>query len=125
MPCRAAFANIVPSSLVFFSHRSCFRYIHDSSILIFFPSHLTSCEAACVWSSLNPALSDPRSLGPVVDQALLEPRVAECLLRRDAFGGIVDEYFLQQVEELFVENGGGGNDILFRESVGNWLYKRD
>lgn len=37
----------------------------------------------------------------------------ESLFGRDAFGGIVDEDASQEVEELFVEVCGGGDEILF------------
>lgn len=43
------------------------------------------------------------SLGTVIFQCLLEPRMLEGLLRRDAFRRVVDEDLLQEIEKLFVE----------------------
>lgn len=93
------------SSIVFIarvSERT--RFKHFSTI---------SSVAARLGSSLDPVPSDPRGLSPIVYQTLFEPRVAQCLLGCDAFGGVVNEYLLQKIEELFVENVGGGNDVLF------------
>ena len=62
--------------------------------------------------SFNPRSPDPRSLGPIIDEAFAEPWVSERLFGRDAFGGVVDEDFLEKVEELFVEDVVGGDDVL-------------
>lgn len=56
--------------------------------------------------------ADARGLGAVVDEALFEPGVLEGVLGRDALFGVVDEDFLQQVEELLVEGCIRGDDFL-------------
>ena len=61
---------------------------------------------------LLPLAPDARGLGPVVDEALFEPGVLESVLGRDALLGVVDEDFLEQVEELFVEGCVGWDDFL-------------
>lgn len=45
---------------------------------------------------------------------LLEPRVLQSLLGRDAMGRVVDEDFLQKIPEVFQERCVVGNDILQR-----------
>lgn len=65
---------------------------------------------------LRPALDttapDPRCFSAVVDQAFLEPWMPEGLFRGDAFVGVVDEDFAEEVKELFVEEVAGGDDFL-------------
>lgn len=51
-------------------------------------------------------------LRPIVLDRLFEPRVFEGILGCDTLFGVVDEYLAQEVEELFVEGGGGRNNIL-------------
>ena len=55
---------------------------------------------------------DPSGLGTVVHDSLLEPRVFECLFGRDTFVGIVNENPSEQIQKLFVELGGIGDDVL-------------
>lgn len=62
--------------------------------------------------TLDPAPPDPCCFRAIVDEAFLEPRMPECLLSGEAFGRVVDEYFLEEVEELLVERAVGRDDVL-------------
>src|SRR5699024_5444515 len=62
------------------------------------------------------ALGDPHSLGAVVVLGLLEPGMLQGLFGGDALLGVVDEDLAQEVEELIVESGGCGDEILRQAS---------
>lgn len=57
-------------------------------------------------------LTNPSSLGAIVDDGLLEPRVLEGLLGGDTILRIIDKDLLKQVEELSVETVVGWNEFL-------------
>lgn len=61
---------------------------------------------------LNSTPPDPRRFRAIIDQTFPEPGMPEGLLRCEAFVGIVDEDFLEEVEEFFVEEVGGWDDFL-------------
>lgn len=56
--------------------------------------------------------ADPVGLGAIVDDAFLEPRMLQRFLGGDALLGVVDKDLSQQVEELPVEGGVDGNELL-------------
>lgn len=58
--------------------------------------------------------------GAVIDQTLFEPRMLERLLRRETVLGVVDKDALQQVKELTVERGIGGNKFLLNGQWNTW-----
>lgn len=64
------------------------------------------------FSLLLPLHADPCGFGAVVDHALLEPRVLQRLLGRDALFGVVDENLFEKVQELLVEHRRWRNDFL-------------
>ena len=41
-----------------------------------------------------------------------EPRVVQGLLGRDSLCGVVDKHFLEEVEEVLQERGGGWDNVL-------------
>lgn len=60
---------------------------------------------------------EPSRLGAVVLEALLEPFVLEGVLGGDALVGVVDEDLAEEGEELLVEVGGRGDDVLLEGRV--------
>lgn len=56
--------------------------------------------------------TDAVCLGAVVNETFFKPWVFQRLLRCDSILGIVDKDALQQIQELTVERGVGGNEVL-------------
>ena len=50
--------------------------------------------------------------GAIVTDLFIKPGVPEGFFGGDAAFGVVDEDLAEEVDELFVEGGGGGNDVL-------------
>lgn len=62
------------------------------------------------------SLANPVRFRAVIDEALLEPGVLQGLLGCDALLGVVDKDALEQVEEVAVEGGIGGDKLLHRQT---------
>lgn len=69
-------------------------------------------RGACLAGLTMQSHADPVGLGAIVDDAFLEPRMLQRLFGGDALLGIVDKDLSQQVEELPVEGGVDGDELL-------------
>lgn len=65
------------------------------------------------------AHANPVRLGSVINDTLLEPRMLQCLLCRDALLRVVNEYLAKKVEELAVEWGVHWNELLQEQCQSN------
>lgn len=59
--------------------------------------------------------ANPIRFRAIIDEALLEPGVLQGLLGCDALLGVVDKDALEQVEEVAVEGGIGGDKFLHKQ----------